>query len=274
MISPRVMHALDPKEQISGSEEQISMTMSLSASSGVSYGEHNEAWQTFESQVRTLIAAHGCRSICDVGGGANPLLSYEFIHSRGIDYTLLDISAAELAKAPPGFTTLVADVCDSNLTSQAAGRFDLVFSKMVAEHVVSGEQFHRNVFELLAPGGLAFHFFPTLYCPPFLVNRLIPESVSSCLLRVFAPRDKYQAAKFPAYYSWCRGPSRRMLRRFESLGYEVIQFRGFFGHNYFNRVPLLRQLHRGLTSAAVRYPLPSLTSYAFLVVRKPVAAGE
>ena len=47
---------------------------------------------------------------------------------------------------------------------------------MLAEHVPDGYRFHSNLFELLKPGGVAFHFMPTLYSPPFVINRLLPET--------------------------------------------------------------------------------------------------
>ena len=88
---------------------------------------------------------------------------------------------------------------------------------MLAEHVSDAEQFHRNVFKILADNWQAVHFFPTLYTLPFLVNYLAPEYLAEKLLNVFAPRDKYQNAKFPAYYRWCRGPIRGQIQKISDL---------------------------------------------------------
>src|ERR1700721_1406514 len=53
--------------------------------------------------------------------------------------------------------------------------YDLVFSKMLCEHLPDARTFHANCLRLLRPGARAVHFFPTLYTLPFVANRLIPE---------------------------------------------------------------------------------------------------
>lgn len=234
---------------------------------GVSYGFFAEAWAGHAAAVSALIERHGSRAVCEIGGGANPTLSPSFLRRHGIDCTILDISAAELEKAPPGYRKVVADICGPELPP--AGGFDFVFSKMLAEHVASGHAFHRNVFGLLAPGGLAFHFFPTLYAPAFVANRLLPEQAAGALLRAFAPRDEHRHGKFPARYSWCRGPTRTQLARLAALGYEIVSYRGFFGHDYYRRIPGLRWASAHAAAYLCRHPRPSMTSFAVVLLRKP-----
>jgi hypothetical protein len=144
---------------------------------------------------------------------------------------------------------------------------------MLAEHVRQPRQFHRNVHSLLRPGGLAFHFFPTLYALPFVANALLPERASAAVLRFCSPRDPVTQRKFPAYYRWCRGPTASQMRRFESLGYAVEQYVGFFGHGYYERIPGLRSLHRWATAYMLRHPLPWVTSFAYLILRKASTEG-
>jgi SAM-dependent methyltransferase len=234
---------------------------------GVSYGFFEEAWVDHAATVRRLIERCGARSVCEIGGGANPALPLAYAAERGIDYAILDISPTELEKAPAGYRKLAADIAAERLP--LAERFDFMFSKMLAEHVPSGTAFHRNVFGLLAPGGLAFHFFPTLYAPAFVANRLLPDGVSGAALQAFAPRDRYRHAKFPARYSWCRGPTRGQLARLASLGYEVVSYRGFFGHDYYRRIPPLHWASRRAAAYLCRHPWAPLTTFAFVLLRKP-----
>lgn len=49
--------------------------------------------------------------------------------------------------------------------------FDVVESQNVAEHVRDPEAMHHNIHAMLKPGGVAIHFFPTLFAVPFIVNR-------------------------------------------------------------------------------------------------------
>ena len=119
---------------------------------------------------------------------------------------------------------------------------------------------------MLAPGGIAFHFFPTLYVPAFVVNRVLPNNASSWLLRRIAPRV---TPKFPARYSWCRGPTRAAVQRLERLGYEVVEYRGFYGEPYSSRLPVFGRALGSLNDWAARHSNPHLTSFAFLTLRKP-----
>jgi len=196
------------------------------------------------------------------------LSSQEYIEKKGINYTILDISEDELKKAPSGYKKLAANIASPEL-SLGDVSFDLVFSKMLAEHIRNGEQFHKNILRILARKGLAIHFFPTMYSFPFIVNKLVPERLADKLLNIFAPRDRYQHEKFPAYYSWCYGPTRKQMHEFNSLGYEVIEYRGFYGHSYYRKVAPLRMLHDVKTRFFLRNPNPNFVNYAYVVLKKP-----
>ncbi len=231
-----------------------------------SYGGFLEAWCEHHRTVVRLIETHDARHVCEVGGGANPSLGLDYIRARGVEYTVLDISQEELDKAPGGYRKLRADICGD--LPLGLGGFDLVFTKMLCEHVRDARRFHQNVLRLLSPKGIAFHFFPTLFSPPFVLNRLLPEKISQELLDTFRPRDGRKQGKFPAYYAWCRGPTRFQIARLQALGYEIVAYRGFFGHTYYSKIPLLGTLARRLGDFLVAHPLPHLTSYAYLVMRR------
>lgn len=232
----------------------------------VNYADTASAWENYEVYLKDLITKNKSLKICDLGGGANPALSLEFIRSNNLDYTILDISQNELEKAPSEYRKICADICTLDLKIES--KFDLVFSKMLMEHVQDAKIVHENIHKLLNPKGVAFHFIPTLYSFPFLMNLLIPEYFTRKLLDFFAPRDHFQAAKFSAYYDWCRGPTPTQLDRFKSLSYDILEYRGFFGHSYFGKVPFLRKLNELLSKILLSHPLPLITSYAYIVVQK------
>lgn len=223
------------------------------------------AWWEHAATCRSLIERHGARAVCEIGGGRSPLFSRAEVAELGLAYTVLDISAEELAEAPTGYDTLCADICSPALTDGEA-RFDLMFSKMVAEHVPDGERMHRNVHQLLRPGGIAFHFFPTLFAPVFVVNRLLPERLTHWALERGQPRD---APKFPALYSKCFGPTGRMHRFYSDLGYEVLEYRPFYGYEYLDRVPVLGRIDAGFWAWSARRHSARFTSFAYLVLRRP-----
>ena len=216
--------------------------------------------------IRDLIVSERLHSICEVGGGRSPLFSVDEVNDLQLDYTLLDVADTELRNAPGGYNTVCADICQIGFGGDD-GRYDLIFSIMLAEHVSSGAAMHRNVHRLLRPRGYAFHYFPTLFNPAFVVNKLLPERASFWLLRLLL-RGRSRLKKFPARYSWCVGPSRRNVDRLERLGYEVVQYRAFYGTSYLSQVPILGKIERSFHRLAEQRRSRLFTSYAWLLLRK------
>ena len=232
----------------------------------ISYGTYEEAWDGFASFLTNLISENRIKKICDIGGGANPVLSTDYIKDKNIDYYLLDISEYELSKAPENYKKIQADIASPHF--KLDDEFDFVFTKMLAEHITNPEQFHKNIRSCLTKNGLAVHYFPTLYTLPFFVNYVMPERLADFILHMFQTRDRYQHAKFPAYYRWCRGPIPKQIQRFISLEYDVIEYRGFFGHGYYYKIKVLDKLNWIKTNFHLKHPNPIFTSYAYVVLRK------
>ncbi len=237
----------------------------------ITYGLAPEAHERYRQSLHQIAARPAVKRVCDVGGGANPVLSAEFVAAHGLTYHVLDISAEELAKAPRDYVKIEADIAAPDF--RLPHTYDLVFSKFVAEHVADGRRFHRNVWNMLAEGGHVLHLFPTLYALPYLVNLALPEALTQRLLGFFNPRDRYQHDKFPAYYRWCRGPTARQVGRLENIGYEIVEYGGYFGSpNYFAKVPFLKKLDRQLSAWLVEHPAPQFTSFACVHLRRPAAS--
>lgn len=216
-----------------------------------------------------MIERYGCKRILEVGSGANPTLEVEYVRAKSLDYVTSDACEEELEKADPVFARLVLDLT-SEINPQIRESFDCVFSRMVAEHVRDGALYHRNIFDVLRPGGIAVHSMSCLGSLPFLVNRLLPDRLSDLLQVYFAKRDEARHGKFKAYYNWAWGPSRAMIKRFRSIGFEVIEFTGSFGHHYYrNRLPVLNALEQFKSRQLVKHPIPQLCSYATVILRKP-----
>ncbi len=240
----------------------------------VSYKELTELWQSYPDLLVQLARDHGVTDVAELGAGAKPLIAdsdkWGFVNRR----VAIDISADELAKAGTEVETQVADLCKP-IAASHYNSYDLVFSTTLCEHLPDPRAFHENCYKMLRPGGLSVHFYPTLFAFPFVINKLIPERASHAVLnkihRVRLEHGKYD--KFPAYYRWATGPTRRAIKRFESVGFEVQNFFGTFGHQYYYQIPPLNSAEFAKARFLLRHPVPSLTSYATVVLRKP-AAGQ
>lgn len=237
---------------------------------GIRYEVTGEAWKRYDQRIVDTIRSRGLKRVLDIGGGANPVVPAHLIRELDLDYTVLDISAEELEKAPSEYRKVVADITKD--VSLVQGSFQLAFTKMLAEHVKDGRRFHENVFRLLAPGGIAIHFFPTLWAFPFLLNKLTPEALAEKVLLALTPYRKRggKHSKFPAHYQWTTGPIKKQLKRLESVGFEIEEYVGLFGHDgYYERFKPLHALHMAETKFLAKHPIPAITSYAVVVLRKP-----
>jgi SAM-dependent methyltransferase len=224
----------------------------------------------FTRALHTRAATLSGGKVCELGGGARPALEPEFLAQHRLSCLVVDISPTELQKAPPGYDTLLGDASsDGFRTGEHDGAYDLVFSRVLAEHVRDPRQFHTNVRRLLRPGGMAMHFFPTLWWPPFLANRLLPEAAAEwLLLRVEPWRVRTgRSGKFPAYYHWCFGPTRRQLDRFATVGFSVESCVAYFGEASHAPGRVLKQLNDAWTDLMLRRPNYHLTSYAAYTLR-------
>jgi SAM-dependent methyltransferase len=228
-----------------------------------------EGWHGAPAAIEAVINRFGSKDVLEIGAGAHPTLSVDRVRTLGVRYTTNDISQDELDKADPAYIRLCHDLSGEEPPAPLCGSFDLVFSRMVNEHVSDGERYYRNIATMLRPGGISTHWFSTLYALPFLGNRLMPESLADRVLDVLAPRDRSNHGKFKAYYSWGRGPTRRMVKRLESVGFEVLEYTGYFGHTYYRRrMPVLDFIEGKKAQWLARHPHPLLTSYARVLLRK------
>jgi hypothetical protein len=233
-------------------------------------------WAMAESYLTAMIERHRPRVICEIGSGANPTLSIENVAKWKLRYITSDIDSRELQKAAQGYETVCLDLESGPLPQELIGQCDMSFSRMVNEHIKDGRGYHTNIRKLLRPNGVAIHCSATLYALPFLANSVFPAGLSSRLLDFFALRDREQHEKFRAHYSWCRGPTRKMIDRFQGLGYDVLSYNGYFGHGYYRtRLPVLDRLERAKSRALLRRPMPLLCSYTVVVLRRrPERNGE
>jgi SAM-dependent methyltransferase len=234
---------------------------------GVAHGPSGATVTYFWAELNRLLEG-GAKRVCEIGVGSKPAVPAHKIETLGLEYVGLDTSQQMLDEAPAGYRFLLADILDSVRIGEIVatyGPFDLVVSRWTAEHVPDGRRFHQQVFDMLAPGGVAIHLFSTLYSLPFLINRLLSPSLSKALLFWISPNRK---EKFDAHYSWCRGPSRRQIARLDALGFSVERYLGSFGHGFYHRLGPVDRAHKRITRLLVAHPLASLTSSALVVLRR------
>ena len=228
-----------------------------------------KAWQTsmlgYADELKRIVASRENADILELGAGRWASFTREEMPGSVRSYTVNDISEAELSLLPEGYDKACFDVCGD--ATNFADTYDVVFSRFLAEHVPDGEAMHRNVFQVLRPGGTAFHLIPTLYAVPFVINKYLPETITDMALSLFSPRRSI-SPKFPAPYSACYANPDRMTGMLMDIGYREVQFRNFYGHFYYERIPILKQMHEKFSELAANRDWHIFGTYAYIKASK------
>jgi SAM-dependent methyltransferase len=211
----------------------------------------------------------GARRLIEIGGGRDPLFNPLEIDQLGVEMTINDISDGELAALPPGYQTARFDVAgDVSQLADFRGGFDFAFSRMVFEHVSDGKRAWENLYELLAPGGVALTYIPTLYAFPFVVNWLLPDKLAATIVKtIYKNRTDDEDPVFPARYSWSFTDA-RLTKMLSAVGYRDVSVLPMYGHGYYKPLPIMHGIQRRFAALARRHDWRTFTSFAFIAVRK------
>jgi SAM-dependent methyltransferase len=228
--------------------------------------DYRHAIEQFGDYLRDIVAAYPAADILELGGGRHPSFTLADMPSSVNSYTVNDVSQSELALTSDEYRKACFDVTGD--TSEFEGRYDVVFSRFLAEHVADGRAMHKNVYSVLKPGGVAFHLIPTLYSSPFVANILLPEDLARELLIKLRPHRKSISPKFRAYYSFCYGGGAKMIKLFEEIGYSKLEIRKFYGHGYYDKIPILREIEQFASTIASRHENIPYSSFAYVTAYK------
>jgi len=232
---------------------------------------HSEwAWDHYKPTIEALSRSFGLTRLVEIGGGRDPLFTPAEAEQLGIELTINDISAEELRHAPVEFKKACFNVAgDLSEEGVCKGEYDLAFSRMVFEHVEDGRRAWGNLAEILAPGGVAIAFVPTLYALPYLANMAIPEALSNRIVKLLYPhRTDDEDPKFPAHYSWTYGDEGKLRPMLETAGFREALVVPFWYHEYFERIPVVRQIDNLVNRIAAERDWRFLTTYAYIAARK------
>ena len=230
--------------------------------------DHTWAWANYERTIRSLSEHFNLKDVIEIGGGRNPTFTPDQYLEQGGSYTINDIEQSELDAAPPGYKQLLFDVSakDGPINEQA---YDLAFSCMVFEHVRDGAQAWHNVHRMLKPGGMAVAFIPTLYALPYIANLALPEWVSRAIVKALFPnRTDESNPKFPAYYSHCFAMESKLSPVLRNAGFAEWRVVPFYGHDYFEKLPIVRSADKALSLIAKRRNWTALAAYSYIIACK------
>lgn len=176
-------------------------------------------------------------AILDVGSGRKPSLPPESRGSCSV-YVGLDISEQELLASPQGSydELVIGDI--GHFRPELEGRFDLIISWQVLEHVKPLDKALTNIRSYLKPGGVFVAHLSGGRSVFGLINKLIPHRTAKFALSTLIGRNPETV--FPAHYDRC------WERALKDIGSSWDSFEvtpRFAGATYFNFAPPLRKAY-------------------------------
>jgi 2-polyprenyl-6-hydroxyphenyl methylase/3-demethylubiquinone-9 3-methyltransferase len=200
--------------------------------------------------------------VLDVGSGRTPTVAPER-RAPGTRYAGLDISAEELAAAPPGsyHETIVADV--ETPVPTLAARFDLIVSWQALEHVSDLLTAAQALCGYLKPGGALVACLSGRNAVFALANRMLPEQLAERLVAWTMRRPRETV--FPARYDRCDARGlRAAFAGFEEV--EVVPL--WRAATYFDRFPLVKRVYLSYEDWAVDRGHQNLATHYIVAARK------
>ena len=230
----------------------------------------SHAWKDFSGVVKRLMSQDSISDVMELGAGRAPSFDRSVLQEMGVTYCSNDISQRELDLGPSWTKKAQFDLCsqEPEAVKQFSQSSDLVFSKMLMEHVPDYRAAYRNISTKLRTGGISIAFHHVLFSVPFVANRLLPEHLSAAVLKaVFPNRNDDEIPKFPAVYSGCRISS-SVRAAIMAQGFRSVRQIPFWGHSYYRKFPILRNIYAGSSRAIERAGLTTFATFAFTVAVK------
>ena len=180
----------------------------------------------FRDHVLPSLLKPGLR-VLDVGGGKHPAIPLQTKQRLGLHVVGLDILEDELVQAPAGAydAIVVGDVAEVSIP----GKYDLVFSRTLLEHVADPRAAIANLASVLVPGGIMAHVVPCRNAPFAIINRNLGNHRARRLLFAIFP-EKEKNSGFLAHYRECT-PA-RLSRICRENGLEVVKAIPYYNSDY------------------------------------------
>lgn len=233
----------------------------LAAARGRLPAHYDLAWRApFDIRVAARLRSN--MQVLDMGSGWAPSVA-PGQRPPGCRYVGMDVSRAELDRAPEGSYDEVAVADIRRSLPELRDRFDLVVSCQVLEHVKPITLAADTVGSYLRPGGRFVAFFSGRYSVYGILNRLLPPRASRWAMKTFL--DRPADTMFRAYYDQCWAAAlHRLFGAWSEL--EVVPF--WHGAGYFAFSRPLQSAYIGYEEWARRSGRVNLAPYYLIDVRR------
>lgn len=228
--------------------------------------EQNTAHTRYKYEFHGALAERPVHVVLDVGAGQHWFFDPNL--KKRFQFKLIgtDVSSSEMATNTSLDETIVSDAC-VNL-GVPPNSINIISVRAAFEHFSDNARFLKNCAVVLREGGIVILTFPGRYAPFAIINRVLPGTLSSWLLRNLIP-DSEEELGFKAYYDLCYDTAIRKAASEAGLTVETA-FYDFYSSDYFAFFTPLYAL--SLLYDHLRYliGIRNTASYYTFVLRKGV----
>jgi len=224
-----------------------------------------ELWRYwFDRRVSELVRPG--MQVLDVGSGRHPAIPLDR-RPEGVRYVGLDIDPAELARAPVGSYDEQVVVDAVEFRPELEGRFDLVVSLFVFEHIRPLDAALESVRRYLRADGTLVAQLAGGRSVHGIVNRAMPHALARTVAYRATRRHGHRVKGnvFPAHYHLCHPSAlRRALRDWSEV--EIVP--QFTGAQYFLWSRPATAAYLAYEEVTYRRGMSSLATWYLVVARR------
>ena len=218
------------------------------------------ATRSYNELLRTRIAdslRDAPEAVLEVGGVDRPILTKH----GDFEYVGVDI------EDKPSCYDVYDRFLVQSVEDPIHGRYGLIISTTLMEHVPDNRAAVRSMFEALTPGGATHHYVPSKWHPYSIALRAVGPVWQARLIPLLRPGSEEETG-YPAFFDHCTGRSMRKL--FEEVGFERIEVEYFYwATDYFSFLAPLYFLVNLYEQLCDRLGLGLLGSGFVISARKP-----
>lgn len=217
-------------------------------------------------KLGALVLSHPQVSrVVDCGAGAQWHFPSYYKKWYNVDLVGLDIDANEMVGNGDLDEKYVCDV--STDIPLPSGSIDLCMASSGVEHFTDNQAFLRNSFRILRDGGFLLAQFPGRYAPFAIVNRLLPKSLRTSLLRA-SMGEGADVLGFEAHYD--RTDYASFAAMAKDAGFEVVYYSpGYYSSSYADFFFPLWVLSYAYDIMRFAVGIKTLASYNLFLLQKP-----
>ncbi len=176
---------------------------------------------SYQDELRKRIAtnlAERSGDVLEIGGIDRPFLS----KNDGYRYVGMDIE--DKPRCYDVYDRFVVQSVEDPID----GKYDVVMSITLLEHVRNNDASILNIFEALRPGCETHHYVPGKGHPYALALRLVGPEWQKRLIRILRPKAA-AVTGYPTFFHRCT--SEDMANLFEGIGFEDVQVTNYYRAN-------------------------------------------